>query len=508
LAEDKSSAVKSSGVLMACTFAAVLFGLVTQFVYARAFGTSRDMDAFWLSFAIVNVFMLGIIAAFNPTLVPALARIPDDSPARDALLKLFLIRIGGASIVSVVLLVGLAEPLVRYLAPGFPESHQKLTVTLLRIQAPSIVFFTVYATVASLYFARKRFTLPPISVATNGFVILAVAVVAIPRLGIVGATLGYTVAYLVQCSLFLPALLRIRKAPTRLVAKPDLSRVLSIFAWLIAAAFLLNMYLILERNIASHLPEGAISYLGYGQRFVSLLNMMFVSTLALYLLPQFSESLQGNDEGRGTTVLTSYKMSMIVSAPLVMGGIACIHLVIFLFLQHGAFSAHDTEQLTYTIWAYGLGAFIIGNGSILTSAIHALRRPRSLIVASVGALLAWLPIAIYASRHHAHLGIAASYFFYAAVLVLLQTLYLRSAVGLGLWRVVSFTGANVIIGVVLWTGFNLLAPQHLDARKDQVLYVVFAAVALACHYGALLVVFRKERATTKLLMNFRALLGW
>ncbi len=507
LADRKPSAVKSSGILIVSTLTASSFGLVTQFVYARAFGTTYKMDSLWLSLAIVTVFQLGISAAFNPTLVPALAQMPADSRQRDALIKRFIKLAGGLSALFVALLVLLADPFVAYLAPGFSETQQALTVTLLRIQAPSVIFLTVSATVATWFFAGKQFTTPSLSAVVNGFVVLAVAVVAIPRLGIHGATLGYPLAYFAQMVVFIPTLARIWKTPVRLVSNIEFSTVLRTLGWLAVVAFLLNMYVVVERNIASHLPEGAISYLGYGYRFIYLLNMMFISTLAVYLLPQFSETLQGDSAERGTTVLTSYKMSMIVSAPLVMGGIACIHYVIFLFLQHGAFTADDSRQLTYTIWAYGLGAFIIGNGGTLTSAIHALRRPKALILAAVGALVVWLPFAVYAARHYQHLGIAAAYFFYSATLVLLQSWHLRAEVGLKLRGVVSFTAVNLVIGITLWAGFNALAPERFETIKDQLLYVVLAAFGLALHYALLLIVFRHERATKKVLMNFRSLLG-
>lgn len=98
------------------------------------------MDSFWLSFAIISVFQQGIVAAFNPTLVPALVGAGSGTLRQDALLKRFLVRIGGFSLALSVLLALIAKQLVTYLAPGFSEAQQALTTSLLRIQAPSIVF--------------------------------------------------------------------------------------------------------------------------------------------------------------------------------------------------------------------------------------------------------------------------------------------------------------------------------------------------------------------------------
>ena len=507
MANQQPSAVASSFVLIIFTLANVCFGLITHFVYARAFGTTSNMDSFWLSFAIISVFQQGIVGAFNPTLVPALVGAGSGTLRQDALLKRFLVRIGGFSLALSVLLALIANQLVTYLAPGFSEAQQALTTSLLRIQAPSIAFFTFMAVAASSFHARRRFTLPAASVAINGLVILIVSIFAIPRIGIIGAAIGYTAGYFIQLFAFVPTLLKIRRAHTRLVTREEFCVLLRAFAWLIVGAFLLNMYVVLERFIASNLSEGAVSYLGYGHRVVSVLNLMFISTLATYLLPQFSESLQTDTCNRGTNVLTAYKMSTILSAPLVMGGIACINYVIFLFLQHGAFSARDTEQLTYTIWAYGLGAFIIGNGSIITNAVYAVRQPKILIIAALGAVFVWLPIAIYAAQNYQHLGIAAAYFFFAGTLVLLQVRCLKGAIDLPLHSIISFTCANLMIGILIWASFIALAPSDFSTVNRQGYYVFFAAVALSFHYFVIFTAFRNDRATRKLVLHFRSVLG-
>ena len=63
-----------------------------------------------------------------------------------------------------------------------------------------------------------------------------------------------------------------------------------------------------------------------------------------------------------------------------------------------------------------------------------------------------------------------------------------------------------MLGVLIWGGFTRIAPSSFETLGDHAIYLALAAAGFALHYGLLYLAFRRERATQKVVMNFRAIL--
>src|SRR5687768_14217500 len=145
-----------------------ILGYLRDFLIARLFGASLATDAFFVAFKIPNLLRrMFAEGAFSQAFVPVLSefrntRPPEETRALvDGIATLLLL----ALVVTAALGVALAPLIVYVTAPGFASEPEKfeLTVTLLRITFPYIVFISLVALAAGLLNTWNRFSVPALT---------------------------------------------------------------------------------------------------------------------------------------------------------------------------------------------------------------------------------------------------------------------------------------------------------------------------------------------------------
>ena len=485
----------------------VVSGLLLQLVFASFFGVSSEMDALWLSFALVTALHHVVAAVVRPTLVPLLSVLASDQGRAQSLLRQFAIVVGAGTLGIVLIIMALSRLAVELIAPGFGPAEADLAGLLLLVEAPSVLFLTLADIGASSYLVRKQFARPAAAPFVGSLTSLLVSLAAIPILGVAGAALGFTVGYATQCVVVFGPFKAVRWRPLQPLVSLDLRRALNTMMPLLLGAVLSKAYVVVERSVASALPAGSVSYLGYANKMVVMISWVFIQTLATYLLPQFASTVRRGASESGEAVFIAYQMAMIASGPLVLGTIANSSFLLRVLLEHGAFDAEATLEVTRTLWCYCVGAFLMGNGVVLSNAIYAIHAPKIVALAGFGALVVGGPVAFFASAPLAHYGIALAFAAYAIVFNLVQIVYLQKEVMLPTMKVLVFTAENLLLGLALWVVFVLLTKNLGDGLLASSIHIGCAVVMVIIHYGVLLFAYRKRRAAEKLLMSFRSLVG-
>src|SRR2546421_4513514 len=150
------------------TLVSRILGYVRDFFIARAFGAGLATDAFFVAFRIPNLLRrLFAEGAFSQAFVPVLAQAKNTSDPNETRSL-----IDGAATLLLLALVAVAAlgmaiaPLIVYVsAPGFAADPEKfaLTVTMLRITFPYIVFISLVAFAAGVLNTWNRFSVPAIT---------------------------------------------------------------------------------------------------------------------------------------------------------------------------------------------------------------------------------------------------------------------------------------------------------------------------------------------------------
>src|SRR4051812_26902478 len=146
------------------TLVSRVLGFVRDFFIARAFGAGLATDAFFVAFRIPNLLRrLFAEGAFSQAFVPVLAeqknRHPDEVRTLvDGVATLLFI----ALVVAAALGMACASIIVYVTAPGFSADPEKfaLTVDMLRVTFPYIVFISLVAFASGVLTPWTRFSVP------------------------------------------------------------------------------------------------------------------------------------------------------------------------------------------------------------------------------------------------------------------------------------------------------------------------------------------------------------
>ena len=160
--------LRALATVSSLTMVSRILGYARDFFIARIFGASLATDAFFVAFKIPNLLRrMFAEGAFSQAFVPILAEYKNRSGPGDT--KTLIDAIATVLFLALVLAAALgmaAAPIIVYVtAPGFAADPEKyaLTVELLRITFPYIVFISLVALAAGVLNTWNRFSVPAIT---------------------------------------------------------------------------------------------------------------------------------------------------------------------------------------------------------------------------------------------------------------------------------------------------------------------------------------------------------
>ena len=177
--------LKALATVSSMTLVSRILGFVRDAIIARAFGAGVGTDAFFVAFRIPNLLRrLFAEGAFAQAFVPILAEYKNRRGEADT--RVLVDHVSGllALALFIVTLIGVAAaPLVVYVsAPGFSADPQKfaLTVDLLRITFPYILFVSLVSLAGGILNTHSRFSVPALTPALLNLSFIGFALWAAP----------------------------------------------------------------------------------------------------------------------------------------------------------------------------------------------------------------------------------------------------------------------------------------------------------------------------------------
>ena len=162
------SLLRALATVSGMTFVSRVLGFVRDAVIAGTFGAGLATDAFFVAFRIPNLLRrLFAEGAFSQAFVPILAEYKSrhGSDATKQLIDRVATALFLALAAAVALGVAAATVIVYVSAPGFAANPEKfeLTVTMLRITFPYILFISLVSLAAGILNTWSRFAVPAIT---------------------------------------------------------------------------------------------------------------------------------------------------------------------------------------------------------------------------------------------------------------------------------------------------------------------------------------------------------
>ncbi|MCK5794764.1 MAG: hypothetical protein KAH12_08650, partial [Anaerolineales bacterium] len=217
------------------------------------------------------------------------------------------------------------------------------------------------------------------------------------NLGIHGLVYGVILGAFLFLLIQLPALFKIGfRWQAKLNFKdPGVLRVLRLMGPRVLTVFFIQLVFIMQDNLASRMPTGAITALVYGWLFMQLPESLIGTALGTALLPTLSEQItSGNTAGYRSTLEKSIRVITGLTIPI--GVILAVNLKPVIALL--GFGPAGTDLVLWTVRAYLVG--LVGHSLLEVSvrAFYARQNAKTPLLASAGALLTFLLLAIPLSR--------------------------------------------------------------------------------------------------------------
>ncbi|AFC86954.1 integral membrane protein MviN [Frateuria aurantia DSM 6220] len=375
-----------------------VLGLVRDQSISYAFGASAATDAFWVAFRIPN-FMRRLFAegSFSTAFVPVFTEVKERGSEAD--LKALMGRVqgalGGVLLIVVALGVIFAPQVVGLFTPGALEHPERfgLTVELLRLTFPFLLFVSLTALAGGALNSYQRFAMPALVPVILNLCMIAAALWLAPRLHTPILAMGWAilVAGVLQLLFLMPGLARLG-----LLVRPrwgwghaQVRKIMKLMVPTLFGSSVAQVNLLLDTVIASFLMTGSQSFLSQADRFLELPLGVFGVALGTVILPALSRHHVSTDhEGFSRALDWGLRTATLIAVPAMFGLLLLARPLVTTLFQYGHFHAFQSQMTTLSISAlsFGLPAFALVK--VLLPAFYARQDTRTPVRAGVASMVA------------------------------------------------------------------------------------------------------------------------
>ena len=400
------------------TMVSRVLGYVRDFFIARAFGAGLLTDAFFVAFKIPNLLRrLFAEGAFSQAFVPILAEHKNKKPLEET--RSLIDSIATVLFLALVLAAALgmaAAPIIVYLtAPGFAAEPEKfaLTVTLLRITFPYIVFISLVALAAGILNTWNRFAVPAITPALLNVAFIVGSAFFADHFDPPVLVLAWAVfaGGALQLAFQVPFLVRMKLMPRWRLnwSHPGLRRVLLLMAPAAFGVSVSQISLLLNQIFASFLPTGSVSWLYYADRLMELPAGVLGVAVGTILLPSLSKyHATANPIEYSRLLDWGLRITVLLAVPSAVAlAVLAMPLITMLF-QYGRFGAEDAWMTRQALVAYSVGLVGMILVKILAPGFYARQNIATPVKIGIATLIATqlMNLAFVGPLRHAGLALA------------------------------------------------------------------------------------------------------
>ena len=357
--------LKTLAQVSSMTLLSRILGFVRDTVIARGFGAGMATDAFFVAFRIPNLLRrLFAEGAFSQAFVPVLAEYKNqkgfdathdliDHVASVLALVLFIVTLLGIVIAPVIIYVS---------APGFaahPDKFQ-VTVELLRITFPYILFISLVAFSGAILNTHSKFSVPAFTPVLLNISFIFFALVVAPHLASPVKALAWGAFFggLLQLVFQIPFLLKLKLLPRwRLNLKdPGMRRILKLMGPAVFGVSIGQISLLISTIFASFLVTGSVSWLFYADRLMEFPTGLLGVGLGTILLPSLAKHFQTKNFAEYSKLLDwGLRLTFLLALPAALAlALLAMPLVTTLF-HYGQFSVNDAWMTRNAVMAYSIG---------------------------------------------------------------------------------------------------------------------------------------------------------
>jgi len=390
--------LRALATVSSMTLVSRILGFVRDAVIARLFGAGLATDAFFVAFKIPNLLRrLFAEGAFSQAFVPVLAEYRTRKGESET--RLLVDRVATALSLALVLvsILGIvAAPWIIYAsAPGFSATPEKfaLTVAMLRITFPYILFISLVSLAGGILNTWSRFAVPAITptLLNLSFIFFALVLRRYFHPPVMVLAWAVLAGGVLQLALQLPFLAKIGFLP-RLrpdFSDPGLRRIVRLMGPAVFGVSISQLSMFINTIFASFLVTGSVSWLYYADRLMEFPTGMLGVALGTVLLPSLSKYHSGNASDAYSRLLDwGLRLTLLLALPAAVAlALLAVPLISTLF-HYGHFSAEDVWMTRRALVAYSIGLVGLILVKVLAPGFYARQNIRTPVKIAVITLVA------------------------------------------------------------------------------------------------------------------------
>ena len=270
-----------------------VLGLLRELVIAALFGATAPTDAFRVAFrvplALYDLFIGGMISA---ALVPVFSGLTGDRALLTRLISALLTLIVLVLLLVVALLLLAAPWLMPLLAAGYPPEVQQLSVDLVRVLMPSLIFMGLSGVLTALLYAQERFQLPAVAIMAYNAGMVVAALLLHQVFGIASLAIGVLAGAAFQVVLQSPGLRGLPLRPSIDFSDPAVRQVFRLYFPVALGLVVSAAGIAIDTNLASRTGAGNLAAMGFATTLVQFPLGLVATGVSAAVLPSLSRSFQ------------------------------------------------------------------------------------------------------------------------------------------------------------------------------------------------------------------------
>lgn len=486
---------KAVAIFSSFTFISRILGFIRDILSASILGAGIVADCFFVALKLPNFFRrLFAEGAFSASFVPVFTATLTQGGREEALS--FAESAFSSLIVVLLILVALMEifaPGVIYLlAGGFSDDEAKfqLAVVLTRITFPFLLFISLVSLLGGILNSLGKFS----ETAATPIILNLCMISALIFFSDQYETPAHALALAVTVAGFIQLVwlylacrrvgYKIRIVMPRMT--PKVKEMLIIMMPAALGAGVIQVNLMLDMIIASHLPDGSISFLFYADRLNQLPIGVIGVALGTVLLPLLARNIAEGDEKQVSyNQNRAIELGLFLTIPAAVAFMIVPFQLIHVLFERGAFTADDSLQTAYALAAYaaGLPAYVLAK--VFSPGYFARKDTRTPVKFALVALVVNITLNLILMQYFAHVGLAMA----TAISAWLNVAMLSGGLvrrghfsfdGTVLIRVSKYLVASVVMGIVIWLTSGQVAAMfdgNMGSKITGLLILVVAGVS-------------------------------
>ncbi len=375
-------------IIVAATFTGRLLGLVRDVVVAYLFGAQAETDAFFLAYKVPYLLVLVVSSALVAAFVPMFSHRIATGHKKEAL-GLFVNMGKVACLVMValtVVLIVIAPWIIPLVGFGFDSETKDLAVYLFRILMIGFSFAGLTGLVTGMLNSLRRFAVAAFAPAVGTAATLLITVAFAGSVGITSLAVGTAVGWVVGLAV---VLFGIRDQEVHYRARvewrdPAIREAAGMVWPVLIGSAVGAVSIFSDQILGSTLETGSVSSLSYADKLFQVPLGLFVAGITVPLFPLFSEQVAAKAPDRVKATLSfALRLMAFLLIPCTVGFILLRYSIIGLILEHGKFTAEDTDRTAWALLFLLLGLYVYAGRDTLTRVFYAHHDTRTPVKISV-----------------------------------------------------------------------------------------------------------------------------